>query len=187
MTSDKAWNTGDALLVVDVQRDFCPGGALAVEEGDRVVPVLNKWVREAQGRNAPTFFSRDWHPLGHPSFKERGGSWPPHCLQDTDGAAFHTDLDVPDGSVIVTKGVRFDKDQYSVFDETGLAEELKRRSIRRLWLGGLAQDVCVRYSALSAREAGFEVALIRNGTRPVSPEGAKEALDEMEKAGVQFV
>src|SRR5690606_2098089 len=88
--------TGDGLLIVDVQKDFCPGGALPVEKGDQVVPVINHWIAAAAARNVPVYASRDWHPLGHISFKERGGPWPPHCIQDSDGAKFHPDLALPD-------------------------------------------------------------------------------------------
>jgi len=175
---------GDALLLVDVQNDFCPGGALAVDEGDRVVPVLNAWIEAARDKGVPVFASRDWHPKGHVSFEDKGGPWPPHCLQDTPGAAFHPELRLPDDAIKVTKGVRFDQDQYSAFDQTGLADEMKRAGVRRLWLGGLAQDVCVLASALDAAKAGFEVHLIEEATRPVTPEGGDKALQQMRDAGV---
>lgn len=178
--------SGDALLVVDVQRDFCPGGALAVEEGHQVVPVLNTWIRAAVEKGVAVFLSRDWHPKEHLSFKDRGGQWPPHCVQDTEGAEFHPGLEVPDTAVIVTKGVRFDQDQYSVFDQTGLLEELKRRGVRRVWVGGLAQDVCVLASALDARKAGLGVRLIRKATRPVTPEGGDKAIAQMQAEGVSI-
>ncbi len=176
---------GDALLVVDVQNDFCPGGALAVPDGDQVVPVLNAWVAEAERKGVPIYVSRDWHPAGHVSFKERGGPWPVHCVQDTDGAEFHPDLRVPADAIKVTKGTRFDQDQYSTFDQTGLGEELRRRGIGRLWIGGLAQDVCVRASALDAAKAGFEVHVIEDATRAISEESGAEAAEEMREAGVR--
>src|SRR6476646_1418873 len=105
----KGMEQGDALLVVDVQNDFCPGGALAVNEGDRVVPVLNHWIKKAQKNNIPIFATRDWHPDGHVSFHERGGPWPPHCVQDTAGAAFHPGLNLPSDVEIVSKGYEQDK------------------------------------------------------------------------------
>ncbi|NIR59870.1 MAG: nicotinamidase [Gammaproteobacteria bacterium] len=176
---------GDALLVVDVQNDFCPGGALAVPDGDQVVPVLNAWVAEAERKGVPIYVSRDWHPAGHVSFKEQGGPWPVHCVQDTDGAEFHPDLRVPADAIKVTKGTRFDQDQYSTFDQTGLGEELRRRGIGRLWIGGLAQDVCVRASALDAAKAGFEVHVIEDATRAISEESGAEAAEEMREAGVR--
>ena len=104
---------GDALLVVDVQNDFCPGGALAVPDGDAVITVLNDWIQAAVAASVPIYASRDWHPEDHVSFAERGGPWPRHCVQDTDGAAFHADLDLPAGTVILTKADRPDQDAYS--------------------------------------------------------------------------
>jgi len=178
---------GDGVLAVDVQNDFCPGGALAVEEGDQVVAVLNRWIDDALAGEIPVYFSRDWHPERHPSFQQQGGPWPVHCLQDTPGAGFHPDLHVPDKAVKVSKGVRFDRDQYSAFDETGLIEELGRAGVKRLWVGGLAQDVCVRATCLDARRAGLEVRLLSDATRPVSAGEAQKALQEMREAGVRVV
>ncbi|MEX1212560.1 MAG: nicotinamidase [Balneolaceae bacterium] len=177
----------DALLLVDVQNDFCPGGALPIPEGDTVVPVLNVWIRKAVQQGVPVFASRDWHPREHLSFQERGGEWPPHCIQNSDGAAFHPDLNLPDHVIIVTKGVRFDQDQYSALDQTGLADEMQRRGIQRLLIGGLAQDVCVRATVLDACKAGFEVLLITDGTRPVTQTGGDEANKEMEQAGARLI
>jgi nicotinamidase/pyrazinamidase len=174
---------GNALLVVDVQIDFCPGGALPIPHGDQVVGVLNAWIAAATHAGIPVYASRDWHPRGHPSFAEEGGEWPPHCLQDTAGAAFHPDLRLPPDAVVVTKGTRFDKDQYSAFDETGLAERLKKDGIHHLWAGGLAQDVCVCASVLDARRHGFEVSLIPGGSLPVTPEGGADAIRRMRDAG----
>ena len=176
---------GDALLVVDVQNDFCPGGALPIPEGDRVVPVLNEWMAAAERAGLPVYASRDWHPQGHPSFVGEGGAWPVHCLQDTSGAAFHPDLRLPPDTLVVTKGTRFDQDQYSAFDQTGLHERLRKDGVRRLWTGGLAQDVCVRATAVDARRLGYEVALIPGASLPVTREDAEEALREMREAGVK--
>ena len=178
---------GDALLIVDVQNDFCPGGALPIAEGDAVVPILNTMIAAARAAGVPVYASRDWHPADHLSFAPEGGPWPPHCVQDTDGAAFHSDLELPERAIVVTKGTRFDKDQYSAFDETGLAAELVRHGIKRVWIGGLALDVCVRATALDAHEAGFEVGLIEAATRPVTPEGGAESVKELEQAGVSVV
>jgi nicotinamidase/pyrazinamidase len=175
---------GDALLIVDVQPDFCPGGALPIAHGNDVVPVLNRAIAAAVAAGVPVFASRDWHPREHLSFVERGGPWPPHCLQDSPGAAFHPNLRLPVDVRIVTKGTRFDKDQYSAFDETGLAVELRRDRIQRVWVGGLAEDVCVRATALDARMAGFDVVLLEAATRPVTAEGGERARAEMRAAGV---
>lgn len=177
---------GDALLIVDVQNDFCPGGALPIPEGDAVVPVLNRWIEAARELNLPVYASRDWHPAGHLSFAEEGGPWPAHCLQDSEGAAFHADLHLPQDTVLVTKGTRFDKDQYSAFDGTGLAARLKQDGVSRLWVGGLALDVCVEATVLSGLKAGFEVMLIGDATRPVTEEGGTAAVESMVKAGARL-
>lgn len=174
---------GDALLIVDVQNDFCPGGALPIEKGDEVVPILNRWSKGAAEKCVPVYASRDWHPVGHISFQNRGGSWPQHCIQDTPGAAFHKDLNLPSDTVVVTKGVRFDKDQYSAFDQTGLADELRRCGIQRILVGGLAMDVCVQASVMDALDEGFETVLLLSATRPVTPEGGKTAEEKIKKAG----
>jgi len=176
---------GDAVLVIDVQNDFCPGGALAIPDGDQVVAPLNRWIAAAHAAGVPVYASRDWHPANHLSFAPQGGPWPPHCVQDTPGAAFHPCLELGERAIIVTKGTRFDKDQYSAFDETGLAEELKRAGVKRVWIGGLAQDVCVKASAIDAAKAGFEVHLIPGASLPVTPEGGAEACEEMRAAGVK--
>lgn len=174
---------GDALLLVHVQRDFCSGGALPVPDGEQVVPVLNDWIGAAVSAGVPVYASRDWHPLGHPSFRENGGEWPPHCLQDSLGASFHPDLRIPADAVLVTSGVRFDHDQYSAFNQTGFAEKLRRDGVKRLWVGGLALDVCVQATVLDALKAGVEVTLIVAGTRALSAEGGAVALARMAAAG----
>ncbi|MEJ2165791.1 MAG: isochorismatase family protein [Desulfobacterales bacterium] len=178
---------GDGLLLVDVQKDFCPGGRLAIENGDQVVPVLNRWIRYARERGIPIYASRDWHPVGHISFQEQGGQWPPHCIQDSDGARFHEKLALVPDVVKITKGVRFDQDQNSVFDQTGLAVRLRRDKVTRLWIGGLALDVCVKASVLDALEEGFEVFLLREATHPVTAEGGRKALTLMQRAGAGIV
>jgi nicotinamidase/pyrazinamidase len=178
---------GDALIIVDVQKDFCPGGALPVEGGDEVVPVLNHWIAAAVARGVPIYASRDWHPVGHISFKESGGPWPPHCIQDTDGARFHPDLKLPDSAIKVTKGVRFDQDQNSAFDQTGLAELLRKEGIQRLFVGGLAEDVCVLATVLDGRREGFEVVLIADGTRPVTANNGTTARKKMRDYDARFL
>ena len=174
---------GDGLLLVDVQNDFCPGGALPIGEGDKIVPVLNQWIEAAQTKAIPIYASRDWHPVHHMSFEGQGGKWPPHCIQDTDGASFHPELKLPKNAVKITKGVRFDQDQNSAFDQTGLTEQLKRDNVKRLWIGGLALDVCVLATVLDARKLNFEVHVILKATRPVTPKGGEEAIRKMKEAG----
>jgi nicotinamidase/pyrazinamidase len=178
--------TGDALLLIDIQKDFCKGGELAVEDGDGVVPICNRWIDDAVSAGVPILASRDWHPVGHPSFRESGGPWPAHCIQDSDGARFHPDLRLPPSTIVVTKGVRFDHDQYSAFDETGLGDYMRRQGVARVLVAGLAEDVCVRASVLDGRTEGFEVVLIADGTRPVNRADGLRARDEMRDAGVQI-
>jgi nicotinamidase/pyrazinamidase len=178
-------STEDALLIVDVQNDFCPGGALPVEEGDRVVQVLNRWIDTARRGHAAVVASRDWHPRNHISFGERGGPWPVHCVQDTPGAAFRSDLHLPADSLIRSKGTAPDKDNYSPFEATDLAEALRSRGVRRLWVGGLALDVCVRATVLDALAAGFDVHVILDATRAVNvhPGDGQRSVDEMRAHG----
>jgi nicotinamidase/pyrazinamidase len=175
---------GDGLIVVDVQWDFCPGGHLPVPEGHRVVPVINEWIRVALDRGIPVYASRDWHPQGHISFKERGGLWPPHCIQDMSGSQFHPELIHDDRIVVVTKGTRFDQDQNSAFDETGLQRQLAYDGVRRLFVGGLALDVCVLATVIDAVQNGFDTYLIKDATRPVDEENGRRALEQMIKRGV---
>lgn len=183
---EHALGPGDALILVDVQIDFCPGGALPIERGDEVVPVLNRWIDAAGRARVPLYASRDWHPLHHLSFVESGGPWPAHCVQESDGARFHPDLKLPDSTIVVTKGVRFDRDQYSAFDETGLASDLRKRGVRRVWIGGLAQDVCVRATVLDALREGLDTIVIADGTHPVTRAGGDTASEEMRRAGARF-
>lgn len=187
MTDRRRFRTGDALLVIDIQNDFCPGGALAVENGDAVLPETNHWLREAARNGITVLASRDWHPEGHVSFKPEGGDWPPHCIQDSEGARFHPELELPDDAIVVTKGVRFDRDQNSAFAETGLEVYLRRRGIRRLFVCGLALDVCVLASVLDARSAGFEVVLITEATRAVDPRRNPEVMARIREAGVELI
>jgi nicotinamidase/pyrazinamidase len=179
----------DALLIVDMQRDFCPGGALPVRDGDRLVPILNRWMATFAQAHCPVFASRDWHPPHHVSFRERGGPWPPHCVQGTPGAAFQPGLALPPGTIVIDKGTEPDRDAYSAFDGTDLTEHLYQLSVKRLTVGGLALDYCVRASVLDALSMGFVVRLLRHGTLPVEVhEGdGMRALAEMVSAGAEIV
>jgi nicotinamidase/pyrazinamidase len=173
----------DALIIVDVQNDFCPGGALPVAEGDQVVPVLNHWIESAAAGGACIVASRDWHPPGHVSFQERGGPWPTHCLQSTWGAAFHPELRLPSETLVISKAADSDRDNYSAFEGSGLADTLRRRGVRRVWVGGLALDVCVRATVADALREGFEAHLIKDASRPVDPGAGQRTLQEMRAAG----
>ncbi|MFP4259016.1 MAG: isochorismatase family protein [Desulfovermiculus sp.] len=187
MQPDQALTANDALLVVDVQNDFCPGGALPVPEGDAVVPAINPWIQAASEQGILLFFSRDFHPLFHPSFTSRGGQWPVHCVQDTWGASFHPDLLRPESGIVVTKGVRFDQDQNSAFDQTGLHHLLSREQVSRLWVAGLALDVCVQATVHDALQLGYTVMLLVQATRAVSPESGEKTLESLHQAGAQLI
>lgn len=179
-----------ALIVVDVQNDFCPGGALPVPDGDRVVPVLNTYLARADAAGMPIFASRDWHPARTTHFTEFGGRWPAHCVQDTPGAAFHPDLRLPAATRIITKGTGGRDEGYSAFegqlsDGRDLATALGEAGVTRVFVGGLATDYCVRATVLAARQAGFEVTWLRDASRPVDmkPGDGARAQIEMMAAG----
>lgn len=203
----------DALLIIDVQNDFCPvvngvGGALAVPEGDQVVPIINKLAQ----RFEHVILTQDWHPANHISFATTHGRqayevidvpygpqtlWPEHCLQHSEGAALHPALDVPHAELILRKGFRHHIDSYSAFLEndhstpTGLAGYLRERQIGRLFVCGLAYDFCVRYSAIDGHELGFETIVIEDATRAVNLPGSVEqtnlALGERNVPRIQSV
>ncbi|MGH2760825.1 MAG: nicotinamidase [Actinomycetota bacterium] len=172
----------DALIVVDVQNDFCPGGALAVPEGDDVVPVINRLM--------PLFrhviATQDFHPPGHSSFSSRGGPWPEHCVQDTPGAGFHPDLEISHADEIVQKGTDPATDGYSGFAGTDLADRLRARGVERVVVTGLATDYCVRATTIEAIEHGFEAVVLTDAIRAVdlTPGDGASAVEEMSRAGV---
>lgn len=179
-----------ALLIVDVQNDFCPGGALPVPEGDQVVPVLNQVAEKVAQAGGLVFASRDWHPPTTRHFAAYGGKWPVHCVQNTPGAAFHPELKLPEGTIIISKGTSEQDDGYSAFEghtEQGktLLEILRERGVRRLIVGGLATDYCVRASVLDALKHGFEVIVLTDAVRgvDVEPGDSERALQAMQAAG----
>jgi len=176
----------DALIVVHVQRDFCPGGALPVPQGDAVVPVLNEWLRDACLLKIAT---RDWHPPNHCSFRRRGGPWPDHCVQDSPGSRFHPDLFVEAFDSVFSSATDPEKEAYSGFSVPELAATLRSRGIRRLWIGGLATEYCVKATVLDGRAEGFEVFVIEDAIRgiEVTPGDCERARHEMEGAGARFV
>lgn len=178
-----------ALLVVDVQGDFCPGGALAVEHGDDIIPRLNKVVDTFEELTLPLFFTRDWHPPDHISFRSRGGHWPPHCIRGSSGAEFHRELRVPRDAVIVSKGDNPSKEAYSGFQGTDLRARLGKLGVDEVIVGGLATDYCVKETALDALRAGFAVVVLVDCVRAVDVgqgDGDK-ALAEMRKAGATLL
>ena len=183
MNTEIAIQKGDALLIVDVQNDFCPGGALEVPGGDAVIPLFNKWIEAARKTGAMVVASRDWHTLDHCSFTSQGGPWPEHCVQGTPGADFHPNLKLPPDTVLVSKGTAFDRDAYSAFEDTGLAGFLRGRGIKRLWVGGLAEDVCVLETVKEALKHGFETHVLISACRSVNPAASKKVEEEMLKLG----
>jgi len=174
-----------ALIVVDVQNDFCPGGALAVPDGDAVVEAVNRLASEASFVVA----TRDWHPAGHASFATRGGVWPVHCVQGSSGAELHPDVDWDLIDVIVDKGQARDLEGYSGFEETELERLLRSRGVDTVDVAGLALDYCVKATALDARRAGFDVVVHRDATRAVevNPGDGDRAVEELRAAGVSVV
>ncbi len=176
----------DALIVVDMQRDFMPGGALPVPEGDRIVPVLNSYITLFEERNLPVFLTRDWHPENHISFKGHGGIWPPHCVRGTEGAQFHPDLKIPaDNKFVISKGTAQEFDAYSGFQGTVLADLLRERGVRRVFVGGVATDYCVKNTLLGAVNLGFQAFLLTDAIRGVDvrPGDVERALEQMLSAG----
>ena len=196
----------DVLLIIDVQNDFCPGGALAVPEGDAIVPAVNRLARDF----AHVVLTQDWHPPGHSSFASAHPGtppfatiempygpqilWPDHCVQGTPGAAFHAMLDAPRAELVLRKGYHPAIDSYSAFREndrktvTGLAAYLKERGFTRVTLCGLATDFCVLYSALDAVAAGFAATVMLDACRGIDIDGSlARALDEMRRAGVELL
>ena len=180
---------GDALIIVDVQNDFLPGGALAVPNGDAVVPVLNRYIDLFQNRNLPIIATRDWHPEQHCSFKPRGGIWPVHCVAETNGAAFSKDLKLPKNARIVSKADTTEKESYSGFGNTELANQLHAQQVKRLFVGGLATDYCVLNTVLDGIKNGFEVFLLRDASRAVNikPDDGTNAEAEMARQGAKAI
>lgn len=178
-----------ALIVVDVQNDFCPGGSLAVANGDEVVPPLNNLMNEFLDRGEPVYKTRDWHPEKTKHFKIYGGVWPIHCVQGTRGAEFHRDLVDDPRITIISKGTNESADGYSGFDGTNLAQLLRDAGVKEVWVGGLATDYCVKHTVLDARRAGFDVKALADAMRPVNvktDDGAR-AIEEMSAAGAEIV
>jgi nicotinamidase/pyrazinamidase len=181
-----------ALILVDVQNDFCPGGALAVKDGDQIVPVLNRYIKKFAEAGLPIVATRDWHPENTRHFVSGGGIWPRHCVQGTEGANFPRQLAIDSHVIVVSKGESPDADSYSGFDavtcdKTRLGDFLHARGIRRLYVGGLATDYCVKHTVLDGLKAGFEVVILEGAIRGVNlqPDDSKHAMEEMLRAGAE--
>jgi len=177
-----------ALIVVDVQNDFCPGGTLAVAHGNEVIAPLNALIDEFLENGEPVYESRDWHPAQTKHFEAYGGTWPVHCVQNTKGAEFHPKLRQDPRITVVSKGLG-DTDCYSAFDETDLTSQLKQQGVEEVWVGGLATDYCVKNTVLDAWKNGFEVKAIENAMRAVelNPGDGELALQQMREAGADVV
>lgn len=171
----------EALLIVDFQNDFTPGGALAVPRGDEIAGRVQELT--GSGRFDVVVATRDWHPPGHSSFAAQGGPWPPHCVQGTDGAELHPSLDRATVDVVVDKGDDPATEGYSGFQGTNLARLLRERDVDRLTVTGLATDYCVRATALDALREGFEVEIDRAGVRGIDEGDSERALDEVRAGG----
>lgn len=184
-----------ALVVVDVQNDFCPGGALAVPKGDLVIPELNRWIRHFKRKELPIAYTQDWHPENHCSFRENGGPWPAHCVQETEGAALHPALEV--AGAVFRKGFLPDRESYSGFEGTldgvpagtRLGDWLLGLSVGQVYVGGLATDYCVKATVLDSLRQGFKTVLILGGVRAVdvTPGDGERAVQEMVAAGARLI
>lgn len=179
-----------ALLIEDVQNDFCSGGALAVPGGEEVVPVLNRYIDLFRENGLPVFASRDWHPEGSAHFSDFGGIWPVHCVQGTNGAQFHPELRLPEGVIVLSKGMDPAEDGFSSFEAvskegTSFFKCLEERGVRHLYIGGLATDYCVKYTVLEALRRGYAVTVLLDAVRGVDlkPGDSKTALREMVQEG----
>ncbi len=180
---------GDALILVDVQHDFLPGGSLAVADGDAIIAPLNAMIEEFTRQGLPVVATRDWHPGNHISFAAQGGPWPPHCVQGTHGAQFDPGLRIPEQAIIISKASDPAQDAYSGFQGTDLDEQLRPLGVRRVFVGGLATDYCVLNTVLDARRLGYDVVLLADAVRAVNvqSEDGEAALAQMADAGAVAV
>ena len=174
-----------ALLVIDVQNDFLEGQALGARDTSHLIPGINRVVKECSRLRVPTFFTRDWHPANHSSFRSEGGIWPSHCVQNTHGAKFADGLSLPDGSIIITKGQAVNDDGYSMFEDTSLQEHLERLKIKNIAVCGIATEYCVLESVKDAAARNFKVTLLIDLVCSIeaSPGDAFAAIDRMRSAG----
>jgi len=178
-----------ALIVVDMQVDFLPGGALEVPNSDTIIPIINEYVRFFESKNLPIFYSRDWHPEDHCSFKENGGTWPKHCVQNTKGAEFHPDLYISNKAFIISKGFEKDKEAYSAFQNTDLNEKLKQFKVENVFVCGVATDYCVLHTVLDALKNGYKTFLLVDAIKGVdlNVNDSEEAIKKMVHAGAEIV
>lgn len=183
-----------ALLIVDLQNDFCPDGALAVPQGDKIVPNINKYLKIFSKNKLPIFATRDWHPKKTKHFKAYGGLWPAHCIQNTKGAQFHPKLKLSKETILLYKGMDPDKDSYSAFqaqDKEGssLLKLIRILGVRELYIGGLATDYCVKFSAQDALKRGLKVKILMDAIKGVDPkpQDSENAVTEMVRLGAKKI
>jgi len=183
-----------ALLIVDVQNDFCPGGALGIKDGDKIIPAINKYIKIFVAKKLPIFATRDWHPKKTAHFKKFGGVWPVHCVQGTKGAQFHPRLKLPKDAILVYKGMDPKKDSYSAFqaeDANGMSlpNLLKILGIKELYIAGLATDYCVKFTMYDAISKGFKVKILLDAVKGVNLKlhDSEEAIKEMVKMGAKKI
>jgi nicotinamidase/pyrazinamidase len=179
----------DALVIVDVQNDFCPGGSLAVATGNEVARTMTRAAAAFSQQGARVYATQDWHPAGHSSFLESGGPWPPHCVQGSHGAELHPELNLPDGHEIIKKGSDPAVDAYSGFLDSDLEQRLKAAGVTRVFVGGLATDYCVFNTVLDARRIGFETYLLSDaiGAVDMKPGDGERAIQQMLDAGANAI
>jgi nicotinamidase/pyrazinamidase len=178
------------LTVVDVQNDFCPGGALGISGGDEIIPVINSYVDMFVQNSFPVVFTRDWHPADTKHFKEQGGNWPEHCIKNTEGAEFHRLLKIPENALVLSKGTDPRTDGYSAFegsfrDGTIFEEYLTKNSIREIFIAGLATDYCVKETSLLALKKGFDVTVLVDAVKGVDNDASIRTLEELKKKGAK--
>lgn len=181
--------SGDALLVIDIQNDFLPGGSLAVPGSEQIIPVINRCIEKFSSLGCPVFLTRDWHPVDHCSFACQGGPWPVHCVAGTFGAEFSVSLLQPETAKVISKGVRPESEGYSDFETPDLQTQLDRAGIRRLFVAGLATDYCVLHTVLDALKLGLQVFLLQDAVRAVNvkPDDGDRALLTMRQHGAQLI
>lgn len=176
------------LLCIDMQKDFFPGGAAPVPDGEEMIPQINEYTQvifKMQG--LPVFLTRDWHPEDHCSFEDQGGEWPRHCVQDTEGAEFHPDFRHPGACPVISKGTDPDEEAYSGFKGTQLEKDIREMSVERLFVTGVTTEYCVKHTVLDAIDCGFDVYVLTDAIAPLDPDEEKAALSEMQEAGAELV
>lgn len=178
---------GDALLIVDVQNDFLPGGSLPVPDGDQIIPVVNRCIEKFAKKGYPIFATRDWHPSDHSSFIDQGGAWPPHCVAGSTGAEFSPDLRLPESVPVISTGTDNEHDGYSGFLDTTLKPQLDRAGVKRLFIGGLATEYCVLHTVLDALKLNYVVFLLQDGIRAIGSETGKLAELTMQANGAKLL